>query len=243
MASLPDKKSSASYFITYTGDDFENYVKAKFLELFPEMLGSGDLQAALSHISFRTFLLRHKRNGTPDKRFKKGMSNSESTGSFPASIGPLSPTKIVEMCAEQGGPHKYGMETKYTKTLVHDYHDAVELNKIDIDSDNNATPEEFAQKIDDMSKSVMEEYKALEPATSAAESNEDFNEKIKVCFDILYKRLVIHADNMKTTNDFMTENGWKVWRNHARVAASFAVLYLSLQLYRYKKFGTFWKQG
>jgi heme/copper-type cytochrome/quinol oxidase subunit 3 len=49
----------------------------------------------------------------------------------------------------------------------------------------------------------------------------------------------MHAHMMESANDFMKENDWKIWREHASVAASFAVYFLSLQLYRFKQFGTF----
>ena len=83
----------------------------------------------------------------------------------------------------------------------------------------------------------MEEYKTSARETTAPSAEgEDLRIKIEKCKNVLVKRLNIH---MTAENDLMTDTGYRVWRNHAWLVGSCAVYYVSLQLLRMKKVGTY----
>lgn len=96
-----------------------------------------------------------------------------------------------------------------------------------------AKPEEFAQAIDQLSISVMKNYAFVQKNLPFPLFTRypDIKKEIELCYRVLVNRLRLHSDSK---NDFMTNNGWKTWQGHALINGSYAVYYLSLQLY-YKK--------
>lgn len=235
----------------YSGEAFDDHVRDKFKKLFPDYEHE-DLENAFKELKIASLIPNINRDGTIDKTCTIGLSHLEISGCMPAAVeSPLSHQKLNEISSgSQGAGANLNMETRYGKTLVVHYHKAQRelLRSLQIKCDEDgwmlvgnsqrAQSEEFAQAIDKESLSVIEEC-ADQSAPTEAESDL-LVKKIELCHSVLVKRLWSQASSMHHDNDFMTEDGWKVWREHAWVVGSFAVLFVSLQLCRKSKRGTFY---
>lgn len=229
------------YFILNTpAKSFYYNVKDKFEKVIPEDLRKEvDLVKTLDELNIAGLVPQIKYDGDFDKRYKRGLDNIEDTASNPAAAeAGASPAKLQKQTTgSQGAPRSLNLSQNYRDTAVQDYH----LDQVELFPDTRdivMSLPEFIQYIDEKSKSVMEEYKNSAPVTTAPSAEgEDLRSKIEKCKNVLVKRLNIH---MTAENDLMTDTGYRVWRNHAWAAASYAVYYVSLQLLRMKKVGSFY---
>lgn len=241
------KKFSRKAFKDHVGDKFQKLIQSINQRgiLAICQLDNLDVNKLLYDLKIESLIPNLTNKGKVDKRCSIGHNQLVTCESLPAALNfPESPSTLNEMSSgQQGAPARLNLSKRFTSQVTNDYHeDQYDLLNEVINFDDNkqymlnadnikATPEEFAQAIDNVSILVL-------TALPDVVQPKVINRKIDLCYKILIKRLWLHSD---ARNDIMMESGWKTWREHALVIGSFAVYYLSLQLYRMVMYGTYYQ--